>query len=109
MLGVGAAALATWLFATNIEAFTSEILLRTEPSLLYLAVAVIAGIAVSFTLVRPELSETLAGIAVSVALIPPLAVLGIGIAKLNLLVVSGSLVLLLINVIGIVVASMVTF
>jgi len=109
LLGILGAVLATWLFAAEYGEFTSEILLRTEPSLLYLAVAVIAGIAVSFTLVRPDLSETLAGIAVSVALIPPLAVVGIGIAKFDLAVVSGSAVLLLVNIIGIVFASMVAF
>lgn len=107
--GIIAATIATLLFATQIEEFTTEILLRTEPSLLYLAVAVVAGIAVSFTFVRPDLSETLAGIAVSVALIPPLAVIGIGIAKFDLAIVSGSAVLFLVNIIGIIFASMVSF
>lgn len=109
ILGAIAAASATWLFATQIEGFTSEIILRTEPSVLYLAVAIIAGVAVSFTFVRPDLSDTLAGIAVSVALIPPLAVIGIGIAKFDLAIVSGSAVLFLVNITGIIFASMVSF
>ncbi len=45
----------------------------------------------------------------SVALIPPLAVVGIGIAKLDVSIIIGSLVMFLINVLGIVAASMVTF
>jgi len=109
VFGVSAATAATWLFAAQIETFTTEILLRTEPSLLYLAVAVVAGIAVSFTCVRPDFSDTLAGIAVSVALIPPLAVVGIGIAKYDLSIVSGSAVLFLVNIIGIIFASMISF
>jgi len=109
LFSIIAASAATWLFATQYSEFTSEILLRTEPSLLYLAVAVIAGIAVSFTFVHPDLSDTLAGIAVSVALIPPLAVLGIGIAKFDLTVVSGSAVLFLVNIVGIIFASMISF
>lgn len=88
---------------------TGELLQRTNPSLLYLFVAVLAGLAASYSLAKPELNETLPGIAISVALIPPLAALGIGIATLNLTVISGSFVLLFINIIGIVGASMVTF
>lgn len=107
-LGLAVAIAATWVLAPGGE-MNSEILSRTEPSLLYLFVAVVAGLAVSFALAKPELNETLPGIAISVALIPPLGVLGIGIARFDLEVVSGSFVLLVINVIGIAVASMVTF
>lgn len=88
---------------------TEELLQRTNPSLLYLFIAVFAGLAASFSLAKPQLNETLPGIAISVALIPPLAALGIGIAGLDLSVITGSFVLLVINIIGIVVASMVTF
>ncbi|MBU1160064.1 DUF389 domain-containing protein, partial [Patescibacteria group bacterium] len=56
-----------------------------------------------------QLNETLPGIAVSVAIIPPLAVIGIGIAKLNWAVISGSFLLLLINILGIIFASMIIF
>lgn len=107
--GIIAAALATWFLATGYDSFTSEILARTEPSLLYLTVAVISGVAVSFALVRPELSETLVGIAVSVALIPPIAVIGIGIAKFDWAVVAGSVTLFIVNIVGIIFASMVSF
>jgi len=109
LFGIAAAVLATWLLTASYSEFTSEILARSEPSLLYLAIAVVAGIAVSFALVRPELSETLAGIAVSVALIPPLAVVGIGIAKLDWTIVTGSFMLFVINIFGIIFASMVNF
>lgn len=110
LLGIVSAMLVTFLFKGVIgSALSSEILARTEPSLIYFLVAVISGFAVSYTLVKPGLSATLPGIAVAVALIPPLAVIGIGIATLEGAVVSGSLMLYIINVIGIVFASVVSF
>jgi uncharacterized membrane protein len=68
-------------------------------------VAIIAGAAVSFALARPEWSETLPGISISVALIPPLATVGVGIAALNAEIIKGASVLLLLNLIGIIAAS----
>lgn len=109
-LGMAGAVLATLLFSPGTTTdITNEIISRTEPSLVFFGIALIAGIAVSFALVKPELSETLPGIAVSVALIPPLAVAGIGIAKFNLSIISGSLLLFFINVFGILAAAMVSF
>ena len=108
-LGIAAAVIITLFLSDQGSELTSEIIARTYPSLLYIAVAVIAGLAVSFALIKPQLNETLPGIAVSVAIIPPLAVIGIGIAKLNWAVISGSFLLLLINILGIIFASMIIF
>jgi len=108
LIGVSSAVVAT-LFFSNGEYITSEIIARTEPNLLFFAIAIISGVAVSYALVKPGLSETLPGVAVSVALIPPLSVVGIGIAKVDWEVVAGASVLFIINVIGIVFASMVSF
>ena len=109
VLGIGAAFLATLLFNSQLNEVTPEILSRTQPTLPYLIVAIIAGFAGSFALVKPKLNETLPGIAISVALIPPIAVTGIGIAKLSWTVVSGSLLLFLVNTTGIIFASLITF
>jgi len=109
-LSVTAANFATLLFSTQLESLVGpEITSRTEPSLIYVAIAIIAGFAASFALVKPQLSETLPGVAISVSIIPPLAVTGIGIAKLNWQIISGSFILFLVNLIGIVFASMITF
>ncbi|MBU3926084.1 DUF389 domain-containing protein, partial [Patescibacteria group bacterium] len=43
------------------------------------------------------------------ALIPPIAAIGIGIAKLDWSIVSGSFMLLIINILGIIFASMLVF
>jgi uncharacterized hydrophobic protein (TIGR00271 family) len=107
--GIGSAIVATWLFSSQFEVITPEILSRAEPSLTIVMVAIIAGLAGSFALVKPQLNETLPGIAISVALIPPLAVIGIGIAQFNWSLVHGSLLLFIVNTIGVIFASMITF
>jgi len=58
----------------------SEILGRTHPSLLDLGVALAAGGASAFAYTRHSVSSALAGVAIAVALVPPLAVVGIGLA-----------------------------
>jgi uncharacterized hydrophobic protein (TIGR00271 family) len=101
--------IATLLFAPGDVTLSSEVMARTDVGLLHFLIAVVAGAAVAFTLGRPEWSETLPGIAISVAIIPPLSVVGIGLAALNMDIIAGSVVMLLVNIFGIVFASMVTF
>lgn len=107
--GAIAAALVTLLFSSQFTEITPEITSRIQPTLPYVVIAIIAGLAGSFALVKPQLSETLPGIAISVALIPPIAVVGIGLARFNWTIISGSLLLFLVNTIGVVFASMITF
>jgi len=110
-IAIGAAIAATFLFSfgTPVESASEIIISRTAPSLLFLVVAIVSGLAVAYTLVKPDLSETLPGIAVSVALIPPLAVVGIGVAWFDLSMVAGALVMFFVNVVGIVSAGMLSF
>jgi uncharacterized hydrophobic protein (TIGR00271 family) len=68
-------------------------------------VAAIAGFAATFSLVKPKLNESLPGVVISASLIPPLAAVGIGISLLNWDIVSGSMLLFLVNVGGIILAS----
>lgn len=106
---VAGAAAALFFSAGHAAVMTPEILLRTVPSLAILAIAIIAGLAMSYALARPKLSESLPGVAISVALIPPLAVAGIGIAWLNLDLLVGALGVFLLNLVGIIAAGMATF
>ena len=85
------------------------ILSRTEPTLLFFAVAIIAGLAAAYTSAQPHLSSNLTGVAVAVALMPPLAVVGIGIAHFNLAIAAGAFVMYIVNVAGIVFAAMLSF
>jgi uncharacterized hydrophobic protein (TIGR00271 family) len=107
VIALGLSVITTLLFGDGFV--TQEMAARIDPSLIHFMVAVVAGAAVSFALAQPEWSETLPGIAISVALIPPLAVVGAGIAMLDMTVVTGSLVMLLMNLFGIIFSAMVSF
>lgn len=100
----------TILFGTKFNVVSSaEIITRTAPSLLHATVAIIAGMAASFSLLKPKLASALPGIAVSVALVPPLAVTGIGLATGSIFIVQGSFLLFLVNSLGVVFTSMIVF
>ena len=58
----------------------SEILSRTQPTTLDLGVAIAAGAAAAFAYSRSSVMNSIAGVAIAVALVPPLAVVGIGLA-----------------------------
>jgi uncharacterized hydrophobic protein (TIGR00271 family) len=58
----------------------SEILSRTTPTLLDLGVAMAAGAAAAFAYSRRSIMTSIAGVAIAVALVPPLVVCGIGLA-----------------------------
>ena len=77
-LTVGVAAIAAQ--AIGMRVVGNEILARTNPTLLDLGVAVAAGAAGAFALTRRSIANAIAGVAIAVALVPPLCVLGIGIA-----------------------------
>lgn len=78
-------------------------------SLMYAVVAAIAGFAAAFAVTKPHLNETLPGVAISVALVPPLAEAGIALSSLEMTAFSNSLLLVLVNVIGIVFSAMIVF
>ena len=60
-----------------------EMTSRTAPNLIDLGVAVAAAVAGSFSMTRERLSNSLAGVAIAVALVPPLCVCGIGLSMGN--------------------------
>ena len=107
--GILAAAVAAFLFSSQFPTNTAQIEFLSQPSLASIVIAIIAGLAASFAFVKPQLNETLPGVAISVSLIPPIAVTGIGIARFDLDLISGSFLLFLANTVGVVFASMVTF
>lgn len=56
---------------------SSEMLARTAPTTLDIAIALASGLAAAYASVNTKISATLAGVAVSVALVPPLATSGL--------------------------------
>ncbi len=101
------AVLITWL--TPLVSASSEIAARIRPNLLDLGIAVVSGIAGAYAHAREEVAKTLAGVAIAVALIPPLAVTAIGLGWGNLEIFAGAALLLITNLAGIVLAAAATF
>jgi uncharacterized hydrophobic protein (TIGR00271 family) len=91
---------------TNIP---GEILARTEPTLLDLGIALAAGAAGAYALVRREVSDALPGVAVAVALVPPLATVGATFALGRPDLSWGALLLYLTNLAAIVLIGAVVF
>ena len=91
------------------ESLTPEMQSRISPTLLDLAVAVISGIAGAYAHAKEEIAKSLAGVAISVALVPPLSVAGIGIGWGEWEMARGASLLFVTNIIGISIAATVTF
>jgi uncharacterized hydrophobic protein (TIGR00271 family) len=81
--------------------FTVEIELRIRPILLDLGVALASGAAGAYALCRREVSASLPGVAIAAALVPPLATVGIGLARLDGQVAGGALLLFVTNLVAI--------
>ena len=87
----------------------AELMARTSPNLLDLGIALAAGAAGAYGQVRRHASDALTGVAVAVALVPPLAVVGITIQLTEWQLAMGAALLFLANVVGIVIAASATF
>lgn len=81
---------------------TEQIMSRTHPSLIDLGVAIAAGIAASLATIRRNVADTLPGVAIAVALVPPLCVAGIGFSQGAWSVAWGATLLYAVNLVAIV-------
>ena len=88
---------------------SGEIRARINPNLIDLAIAIFSGIAAAYTKAHKELLNNLAGVAIAVALVPPLASAGIGLGRGESYVFEGALLLFVTNLVGIMVAATLTF
>lgn len=84
---------------------TDELVSRTSPDLRDLVVALAAGGAGAYATIRSDLSATLPGVAVAVALVPPLASAGIAFHLGRYSLASGAMLLYGANLVAIVLAS----
>lgn len=82
---------------SDLAGFSNEVLSRTKPSLFDLGVALAGGAAAAYALTHPKLSAAIPGVAIATALMPPVCVIGIGIAFLDASVILGALLLFLTN------------
>jgi uncharacterized hydrophobic protein (TIGR00271 family) len=94
---------------TSVKVSDISIINIMQPSLFTFFVAVVAGVAASYTWVKPGLDSTLPGIAITVTLIPPLTAVGLAVASRDWFVFSNVIKVLLLNMFGIAVASLVVF
>jgi len=107
LMGIGVTLLVSFLLELTIpfDTLTPEMIARSAPNLLDLGVALAAGAAGSYALARKNVSSSLPGVAIAVALIPPLATTGMALALAEWQVALGAGLLFLTNLVGIVAMS----
>lgn len=111
VMGVCAAIGIAWIFGSLPLAVevTPEMLARTQPNLLDLLVAVLAGFAGCYAMIDEHLSPALPGVAIATAIVPPLANSGICLAVGAYQGAYGSFLLFLANFISILIVASATF
>jgi len=92
-----------------LDEITYEMKSRLNPNLLDLLVAIFSGIAGAYANSKEEVIKSLAGVAIAVALVPPLSVTGIGIGLMDLDIIYGSFLLFITNLVGITLSASLTF
>jgi uncharacterized hydrophobic protein (TIGR00271 family) len=110
-IGIGMALLFSCVYTLlmPLEQITGEMQSRLHPNVLDLLVAIFSGIAGAYANAKEEVAKSLAGVAIAVALVPPLSVTGIGIGLGSFDVIYGSFLLFLTNLIGITLSAALTF
>ncbi len=88
---------------------TEEILARTRPNILDLVVALASGAAGAYAISRKDVSAALPGVAIAAALVPPLAVIGVGLSMRQAEVAGGGLLLFSTNLVAITLAGAIIF
>lgn len=86
-----------------------QILIRTSPDLRDLGIAILAGAAGAYGYYRSEYSAILAGVAIAVALVPPLCTCGIMLEQGHFILASGSFLLFVTNLTGITFSAILIF
>lgn len=86
-----------------------QILSRTAPDLRDLGIALFAGAAGAYGYFRSEYSSVLAGVAIAVALVPPLCACGMMLEAHHFILAKGALLLFFTNLIGIALAAITIF
>jgi len=94
---------------TPIERLTTEMAGRLSPTILDLFVAIVSGAAAAYAKSNEKILGSLAGVAIAVALVPPIAVAGIGLGWGDWHMFSTAFLLFITNLVGIVLAAALTF
>jgi len=86
----------------------SEVAARTQPNLLDLGVALVAGAIAAYASVSSKAISSLAGTAIAVALVPPVCALGLLLAKAHWSAALGAALLFAANLLGILSGALIT-
>lgn len=102
LAGVAMALAISWLIVTfsPITDATPEIMARTQPNLFDLLVAIFSGLAGGYAVIKRK-GETIVGVAIATALMPPLAVVGFGLATGSAPIAKGAFMLFMTNLLAI--------
>ena len=112
LISIGAAILVTWLVSevVPLRQPTAEILARTNPNLLDLFIAMLSGLAGTLALRTTSSAFTIVpGVAIAVAVIPPLATVGYGLSSGNMSIAGGAFLLFVTNLVAIMICAGVVF
>lgn len=86
---------------------TSEILARTRPNFFDLLIAVFSGLAGAYGVIRQR-GDTVIGVAIATALMPPIATVGFGLGTGDLRIAGGAFYLFMTNLVAIALAATLT-
>jgi uncharacterized hydrophobic protein (TIGR00271 family) len=105
----GVIGVAWFLTATNITTVisfetNSQITGRISPRLIDLYAALASGAAGAFAMSREDIADSLPGVAISISLVPPLCVVGVGLSQGEWAAASGALLLFITNFLSILLA-----
>lgn len=101
--------LAAWAPVAVAMDTNSQIVSRISPNTVDMLIAVAAGAAGAFATVDKRVSSSIAGVAIAVALVPPLAVVGVSLANDSADKAFGAFLLFLTNFVAIVLAASAVF
>lgn len=102
IIGILLALSISWLIVmlSPISDPTVEIMARTRPNLFDLLVAIFSGLAGCYATIHRK-GGTIVGVAIATALMPPLAVVGFGLAKWDMNIAGGAFMLFMTNLLAI--------
>lgn len=106
---IGLAALISALVSARDPLLSGEVLGRTQPTTLDLGVALAAGAAGAYVTVRRKAGGALPGVAIAVALVPPLSVVGILVERGETDLALNALLLFVTNLVGIILMASLVF
>lgn len=86
-----------------------EIEARGDPDVLDLVIALASGMVAAYAMGRPNVAGTLAGVAIAAALLPPLAVIGLGLTNDRVFVAGNAAILFATNLVAIILGASLVF